>query len=131
MEGGKGCLNSSLCPVKKNRKDAVTHVVKKGLFGVLPKLLVQCLLENSHSCRHEEGKGECSNTWKRSTAWKHCLSMAQLKSTSLRTPVIWLAVRERTERRQNSQTWQDGQKTISGPWNRGILFAKLEMPKQS
>lgn len=54
----------------------VTYIVKKGLFGVLPKLLVQRLLENPHPGRHEEGEGECSNTWNRSTTLQHCSSVA-------------------------------------------------------
>lgn len=44
-----------------------THVVEQGLLGVLPKFLVQHLLENPHPGRHQQGKGEGSNTWKGST----------------------------------------------------------------
>lgn len=45
-----------------------THVVEQGFLGVLPKFLVQCLLENAHPGRHQQGKGEGSNACKGSTA---------------------------------------------------------------
>lgn len=64
-QGGRGgdSPSGSSCPLK----DEVAYIVKKSLFGVLPKLLVQHLLENPHPGRHEEGEGERSDTWNRGT----------------------------------------------------------------
>lgn len=45
-----------------------THVVEQSFLGVLPKFLVQGLLENAHPGRHQQGKGEGSNACKGSTA---------------------------------------------------------------
>lgn len=48
-----------------------THIVEQGLLGVLPKALVQRLLENPHPGRHQQGEGEGSNACKGSTALQH------------------------------------------------------------
>lgn len=39
------------------------HIVEEGLLGVFSIFFIQHFLENTHSCRHKQGKSQHGDTW--------------------------------------------------------------------